>query len=155
MPAIISIVFTDLFDSVSTFLALAQTSGLKDAEGNPKNLRQGLIVDAWATLCAGLFGTSAGTAYIESATGVEAGGRTGWTAVVTAFCFLPFLFLAPLLAWVPAQASAAILIVVGALMLRQITLLKSDQWQEWYAAIFTMVLIPFSFSITQGILWGL
>ena len=87
---------TDLFDSLSTFIGVAQAANLVDEKGEPKNLRQGLIVDAFATLGAGLFGSSSGTAYVESIAGIRMGGRTGLTAVVTAFCFLPCLFIAPL-----------------------------------------------------------
>ncbi len=88
-PAIISIMFTDLFDSLSTFLGIAHAAGLVDENGEPKNLRHGLIVDSFATLSAGLFGSSPGTAYIESMAGIEMGRRTGWTAIFCAICFLP------------------------------------------------------------------
>ncbi len=96
LPAIISMMFTDLFDSISTFIGVSYANGLVDEKGEPKNLRQGLIVDSFATLVGGPLGTSAGTAYIESSAGIEVGGRTGFTSVVTAFCFLPCLFLAPI-----------------------------------------------------------
>jgi len=94
--------FTDLFDSISTFVGVSHATGLVDANGHPKNLKEGLIVDAFATLGAGLLGTSSGTAYIESAAGIEAGARTGLASVFTAICFLPMLFLAPLPRWFPA-----------------------------------------------------
>jgi adenine/guanine/hypoxanthine permease len=95
LPAIVSIMFTDLFDSLSTFMGVSHAANLLDEEGNPKNLQQGLIVDSFATFGAGLFGSSSGTAYIESVAGIEMGGRTGWTSVFTALCFLPCLFIAP------------------------------------------------------------
>ncbi|UPT75639.1 MAG: NCS2 family permease [Elusimicrobiota bacterium] len=101
LPAIVSILFTDLFDSVSTFVGVAHGSGLVDEKGRPLRLKEGLVVDAWATLCAGLFGTSSGTAYIESAAGIEMGGRTGWTAVFCALAFVPCFFLGPLAGMVP------------------------------------------------------
>ncbi len=154
LPAILSIAFTDLFDSISTFVGLAQASHLVDKEGKPKNLREGLIVDAWATLGAGLLGTSSGTAYIESAAGVEVGGRTGLTAVVTALCFLPCLFIAPLAAMVPAFATAPVLILVGALMFRSAGSLKLDRLEDLLPSFLTIALIPLTFSITQGLLWG-
>ena len=84
VPAIITVMMTDLFDSLSTFIGVAHAANLVDDKGEPKNLRQGLIVDAFATLGAGLFGTSSGTAYVESIAGIRMGGRTGLTAVVTA-----------------------------------------------------------------------
>ncbi|MGZ3695266.1 MAG: solute carrier family 23 protein, partial [Bdellovibrionota bacterium] len=125
-----------------------------EANGEAKNLKQGLIVDAWSTLTAGLFGTSSGTAFIESAAGIEAGGRTGLSSVFTALCFLPFLFLAPLAGLVPAFATAPILILVGGSMFKTATELKFQSIEEWLPAFLTVVLIPLTFSITQGILWG-
>ncbi|TPW20500.1 MAG: putative MFS transporter, AGZA family, xanthine/uracil permease [Elusimicrobia bacterium] len=104
-PAVVSILFTDLFDSISTFVGVSKACGLTDAKGEPLRLKEGLVVDSLATLGAGLFGTSSGTAFIESAAGIEAGGRTGRTAVVTGLCFLPCLFLAPVAALVPVQAT--------------------------------------------------
>lgn len=100
-PTIIAFFFTDLFDSISTFIGVSKACDLTDEKGNPKNLKQGLIVDAFATLFAGLFGTSSGTAYIESAAGIESGGRSGTSAVVTALCFLPLFFFSPLAAIIP------------------------------------------------------
>src|SRR6266550_5869071 len=96
LPAIIGILFTDLFDSISTFIGVAHAANLLDEHGHPKNLKQGLIVDSFATLGAGLAGTSSGTAYVESIAGIEMGGRSGLTSVFTALCFLPCFFLAPL-----------------------------------------------------------
>jgi AGZA family xanthine/uracil permease-like MFS transporter len=154
VPAMISILFTDLFDSISTFVGVAHASGLTEKDGQPKNLKEGLIVDSFATLGAGLLGTSSGTAYIESSAGIEAGGRTGWTSVFTAFLFLPCLFIAPVAALVPAYATAPVLIIVGALMFRSLTDLKVATMEETLPAFLTVVLIPLTFSITQGILWG-
>lgn len=154
LPAILSIMLTDLFDSISTFVGVAQASHMLDENGDPRNLKQGLIVDSVATLGAGLFGSSSGTAYIESAAGVEVGGRTGYTAIAAAFCFLPFLFLAPLAAMIPAAATAPILVIVGGLMFRSVGELRFEKLEESLPAYITMILIPLTFSITQGIVWG-
>jgi len=154
LPAIISILFTDLFDSISTFIGVSVASNLKDEKGAPKNLKEGLIVDAFATTAAGLLGTSSGTAYIESSAGIEMGGRTGWTSVVTALCFLPCLFLSPIAALVPSYATAPVLILVGGLMFRSVKELCFDKLEEVIPAFFAIILIPLTFSITQGILWG-
>lgn len=154
LPSIASILFTDLFDSISTFIGVSQSAGLLDKKGNPLRLREGLIVDAVATLGAGLAGTSSGTAFIESTAGIEAGGRTGWTSVFTALCFLPCFFIAPLAAMVPSYATAPVLILVGALMFRGISTLKVDALEDLIPAFLTLILIPLTFSITQGILWG-
>lgn len=126
LPAVISIMFTDLFDSLSTFMGVSHAAGLLDEEGQPKNLRQGLIVDSFATFGAGLFGSSSGTAYIESVAGIEVGGRTGWTAVFTAICFLPCLFIAPLAGIVPPYATAVVLLMVGLFMFRSVHDLKLE-----------------------------
>jgi len=154
LPAIISILFTDLFDSISTFVGVAHATGLVDAKGRPLRLKEGLIVDAFATLGAGLMGTSSGTAYIESAAGIEMGGRTGWTAFFCALAFLPCFFLAPAAGMVPAYATAPVLVIVGALMFRSVTRIDFSRIEDAVPAFLTIALIPLTFSITQGILWG-
>ena len=153
-PALVAILMTDLFDSISTFVGVSQACGLLDKNGEPLRLREGLIVDALATLGAGLAGTSSGTAYIESAAGIEAGGRTGMTSVFTALCFLPCFFLSPLAETIPAFATAPVLIIVGALMFKSVTQLELSKIEDALPAFLTIVLIPLTFSITQGILWG-
>jgi len=154
LPAIIAILFTDLFDSISTFIGVAHAADLLDEQGNPRNLRQGLIVDSFATLGAGLAGTSSGTAYIESIAGINVGGRTGLTSVFTALCFLPCFFLAPIAGMVPLYATAPVLILVGASMFRSVRQIAFSKIEEGLPAFLTIILIPLTFSITQGILWG-
>jgi AGZA family xanthine/uracil permease-like MFS transporter len=154
LPSIIAILFTDLFDSISTFIGVAHASNLLDENGQPRNLKQGLVVDSFATLGAGLAGTSAGTAYIESMAGIDMGGRTGLTSVFTALCFLPCLFLAPLAGMVPAYATASVLILVGASMFKSVGQISFSRIEEGLPAFLTIILIPLTFSITQGILWG-
>lgn len=153
-PAIISIMFTDLFDSLSTFLGVSHAAGLVDEDGEPKNLQRGLIVDSFATFSAGLFGSSPGTAYIESVAGIEMGGRTGWTSVFCALCFLPCLFIAPLAAIVPPNATAVVLLMVGAFMFRSVKQIELEHIEDALPAFLTVILIPLTFSISQGILWG-
>lgn len=154
LPAIIGILFTDLFDSISTFIGVAHAAGLLDENGNPRNLKQGLIVDSLATFGAGVAGTSSGTAYIESIAGINMGGRTGLTSVFTALCFLPCFFLAPLAGMVPAYATAPVLILVGAAMFKSVGQVNFEKIEEGLPAFLTIILIPLTFSITQGILWG-
>jgi AGZA family xanthine/uracil permease-like MFS transporter len=117
-------------------------------------LRQGLIVDSFATLGSGLAGTSSGTTYIESIAGINSGGRTGLTSVVTALCFLPCFFLAPLAGMVPLYATAPVLVLVGAAMFKSVTQIDFRRIEEGLPAFLTIILIPLTFSITQGILWG-
>ena len=154
LPAIIAILFTDLFDSISTFIGVAHAADLLDENGHPKNLKQGLVVDSFATFGAGLVGTSSGTAYIESIAGINMGGRTGLTSVFTALCFLPCLFLAPLAGMVPTYATASVLILVGAAMFKSVGQISFSKIEEGLPAFLTIILIPLTFSITQGILWG-
>jgi AGZA family xanthine/uracil permease-like MFS transporter len=154
IPAIVTVMMTDLFDSLSTFIGVAQAANLVDEKGVPKNLRQGLIVDSVATLGAGLFGSSPGTAYVESISGIRMGGRTGLTAVVTALCFLPCLFLAPVVQAVPNYATSAVLILVGVSMFHTVNRVDFSRLEIAVPAFATLILIPLTFSITQGILWG-
>ena len=154
LPAMITVILTDLFDSLSTFIGVAQAANLVDDHGQPKNLRQGLIVDSFATFGAALFGSSSGTAYVESIAGIRMGGRTGLTAVVTALCFLPCLFIAPIAAAIPNYATAAVLILVGVSMFQAVTRVPFDRLEIAVPAFATLILIPLTFSITQGILWG-
>ena len=107
---IFALLFTDMFDSISTFLGVAQAANLLDEEGQPVNAGKALLVDGVSTTISGLFGTSSGTTYIESAAGIEEGGRTGLTAVVAGLCFLPFMFLSPVLAFVPSVATAPLVL---------------------------------------------
>ncbi|MFD2245374.1 NCS2 family permease [Pontibacter ruber] len=154
VPVIFAFVFTDMFDSISTFVGLAEAANLMDEHGEPRNVKQALTTDAVATTLAGLVGSSPGTAYVESAVGIEAGGRTGLTAVVGGLLFLPFLFMAPLLSIIPAIATAPALVLVGAFMVRPVIKINWSELDEAIPAFLAMVLIPFTYSITQGIIWG-
>ncbi len=151
---IFAFLFTDMFDSLSTFVGVAEAGDIKDADGEPRNIKESLIVDAMATLFSGLFGSSPGTSYIESATGIEEGGRTGLTAVVSGLLFLPFLFFSPLLAIVPAIATAPALVLVGVFMMRPVVQINWQKFEDAIPAFLAMILIPLTYSITQGIIWG-
>ncbi len=153
-PIILAFVFTDMFDSLSTFVGLAEASNLLDENGEPRNIRRSLMVDAISTTIAGLTGSSPGTAYIESAVGIEQGGKTGLTAVTGAILFLPFLFLSPLLSAVPSIATAPALVSVGVFMMKPVIRINWNDLSEAFPAFLAMVLIPFTYSITQGIIWG-
>lgn len=154
IPVIFAFVFTDMFDSLSTFVGIAEASNLLDEEGEPRHIKKALLTDAVSTTLAGLVGSSPGTAYIESAVGVEAGGRTGLTAVVAGLLFLPFLFLSPLISIVPAIATAPALVLVGVFMIRPIVKINWMTLDDAIPAFIAMVLIPFTYSITHGITWG-
>ncbi|PWG78478.1 NCS2 family permease [Pararcticibacter amylolyticus] len=154
VPVIFAFVFTDMFDSLSTFVGIAEAANLLDEQGEPRNIKKSLLTDAVSTTLAGLVGSSPGTAYIESAVGVEAGGRTGLTAVVAGFLFLPFLFLAPLLSVVPAIATAPALVLVGVFMIRPVVKINWMKLDDAIPCFIAMALIPFTYSITHGITWG-
>ena len=153
-PVIFAFLFTDMFDSLSTFIGIAEAADLVDSEGEPRNVKQSLIVDSISTTISGLLGTSAGTSYIESATGIEEGGRTGLTAVVAGLLFLPFMFFSPVLSLVPSIATAPALVLVGVFMMKPIIKINWTKFDDAIPAFFALILIPATYSITQGIIWG-
>ncbi len=153
-PVIFSLLFTDLFDSISTFVGVAEAGDLKDSDGEPRNIKESLIVDGISTALSGLAGTSSGTSYIESAAGIKEGGRTGLTAVVAGILFLPFMFLSPLLSMVPAIATAPALVLVGVFMMQTVARIRWAEFDNAIPAFMAMFLIPVTYSITQGIIWG-
>jgi AGZA family xanthine/uracil permease-like MFS transporter len=153
-PFIFVMLFTSFFDALSTFMAISEAGNLLDADGNPRNIRQSMIVDAFSALVSAPLGTSPANAYIESAAGIAAGGRTGLVAVVAGLCFLPFLFLSPLLSLVPAIATAPALVLVGVFMMESVTKIEWHRFDEAIPAFIAMILIPLTYSITDGIAYG-
>jgi len=154
LPVIFAFLFTDMFDSLSTFVGVAEAGDLLDEDGEPHNVSKSLQIDALSTTISGLFGTSAGTSYIESATGIEEGGKTGLTAVVAGLLFLPFIFFSPLLSVVPSIATAPALILVGAFMMKPVLKIDWGNLEDSIPAFLALILIPLTYSITQGIIWG-
>jgi len=155
IPVIFTLLFVDMFDSITTFVGVSEAGNLKDEHGDPRNIKESMIVDGFATLLGGVFGTSSGTAYIESAAGIEEGGRTGLTAVVTGLLFLPFMFFSPLAELVPSIATAPVLIMVGVFMAGPINKIKWNDIEEAIPAFLTILLIPITYSLTQGLVYGL
>jgi AGZA family xanthine/uracil permease-like MFS transporter len=152
---IFTLLFTDMFDSISTFIGVSEVGGFIDEKtGEPENVGKALLVDAVSTTISGLFGTSSGTTYIESAAGVEEGGRTGLTAVFAGLLFIPFMFLSPLLSFIPAVATAPVLVLVGVFMVRPLRKIEWANFEESIPAFLALILIPLTYSITQGIIWG-
>jgi len=154
IPVIFAFLFTDMFDSISTFVGVAEAGNLKSEDGEPRNIKESLIVDGFSTTISGLVGTSSGTSYIESATGIEEGGRTGLTALVAGLLFLPFMFLSPLLSVIPSIATAPALVLVGVFMMKPVRKISWSEMDNAIPAFIAMLLIPLTFSITQGIIWG-
>ena len=154
LPVIFAFLFTDMFDSLSTFIGVAEAADLTDEHGEPRNIKESLIVDGASTMISGLFGTSSGTSFIESAAGVEEGGRTGLASVVSGLLFLPFLFLSPLLSFVPSVATAPTLCLVGVFMMKPISRINWHRLDDAIPAFLAMILIPLTYSIAHGIVWG-
>lgn len=151
---IFALFYTDLFDTIGTLMACTKEAGLVQEDGKIKNLKKMLGIDAIATLMSGVLGTSPTTSYIESGTGIAAGGRTGLTAVVTGLLFLLAILFTPLIALVPAYATAPALIMVGFMMIRQTAEIPWSDYEEAIPAILTFMLMPLSFSIATGLACG-
>nr|WP_113867152.1 NCS2 family permease [Brenneria salicis]NMN93363.1 AGZA family xanthine/uracil permease-like MFS transporter [Brenneria salicis ATCC 15712 = DSM 30166]RBP61668.1 AGZA family xanthine/uracil permease-like MFS transporter [Brenneria salicis ATCC 15712 = DSM 30166]RLM30450.1 adenine permease PurP [Brenneria salicis ATCC 15712 = DSM 30166] len=151
---IFSFMLVNLFDSSGTLIGVTDKAGLVDARGKFPRMKQALYVDSVSSVAGSFIGTSSVTAYIESSSGVSVGGRTGLTAVVVGLLFLLVIFLSPLAGMVPAYAAAGALIYVGVLMTSSLARVKWDDLTEAVPAFITAVMMPFSFSITEGIALG-
>ena len=151
---IFTLIISDLFDTIGTFIGTGKESGIFkiDKDGNmPKNLERALICDSSTTIIGSLLGTSNVTTYVESSVGIEAGGRTGLTAVSAALCFGLSIFLAPIVACVPMSAIAPILIFVGFSMIDNIVNINWKNNVMAIPAFFVIIMMPLSYSITTGI----
>ncbi len=143
--------FVDLFDNTGTLIGVAHRGGFLDKEGKLPRIGKALIVDSTSASVGAMLGTSTTTSYIESAAGVDAGGRTGLTAVVVAICFLLAIFFAPLAGTVPAFATAPALLYVSCLMAKSLKDLDWEDTTEFVPAVITAVTMPLTFSIAHGI----
>jgi AGZA family xanthine/uracil permease-like MFS transporter len=155
LTVVIAFLFVDLFDTAGTLLGVGRLAGLLDKDGNLPGSERAFMADATGTTAGALLGTSTVTTYIESATGIEEGGRTGLTAVVVAALFLLSMFFTPLFTSVPALATAPALIVVGAMMMLGARDLDWTQMDEAVPAFLTVVAMPFTYSIAHGITLGI
>jgi AGZA family xanthine/uracil permease-like MFS transporter len=148
---IFSIMLSDFFDTMGTVIGIGGEAGWLTRDGKLPRLKQVLLVDSLAAAAGGAASASSATTYIESAAGVAAGARTGLASVVTGVCFLLALFLSPLAAVVPAQATAPALVVVGYLMVSVVRQIPFDRIEEGIPALLTLTVMPFTYSITNGI----
>ena len=148
---IFAFLFVDLFDTAGTLVGVAHRGGLLDANGKLPRLNRALIADSSATIAGAALGTSTTTSYIESASGIDAGGRTGLTAVTVAILFALCLFLAPLAGTIPAYATAPALVFVACLMARGLSEIDWNDITEVAPAIITAIAMPLTFSIATGI----
>jgi AGZA family xanthine/uracil permease-like MFS transporter len=147
--------FVDLFDNIGTLVGVTRRAGLVDADGKIPRLNRILFTDSIATIIGSLAGTSTVTSYVESAAGVQAGGRTGLTAIVTGVLFLLAMFVAPYAQLVPIAATAPALILVGGLMMAPLIDIEWDDPEVAIPAFLTVAMIPLTFSIANGLAFGL
>lgn len=152
---VFTFLFVNLFDTIGTLLGVASKIGITDKDGNFPQIKKALFADALGTLFGAVVGTSTVTSYVESASGVAVGGRTGLTALSTAVMFALALFLAPIFLMVPASATAPALILVGLFMLTSVVKINFEDMTEALPAFLTMIMMPFAFSIAQGIVFGM
>ncbi|MFP5501454.1 MAG: NCS2 family permease [Candidatus Sericytochromatia bacterium] len=155
---LLSIVFSftivEIFDNLATLIGLARKARMIDDEGRIRHLDRALTADAVGTMASATMGSTVMTAYIENATGIAEGGRTGLTAVAVGALFLLALVFTPLIAMVPSMATAPVLVIVGALMLSEIQHVAFDDMTEAVPAFLTMLLMPLTFSIAEGLAFG-
>ncbi len=148
---VFSLLLSDFFDTMGTIVAVGAEGNLLAEDGNPPRTQEILVVDSVAAIAGGLGSVSSNTSYIESAAGVGDGARTGIASVVTGAAFLLSLFLAPLVNMVPSEAAAPALFFVGFLMMSQVVHVNWEDPEEGIPAFLTIVLMPFTYSITVGI----
>ena len=151
---VFSFLFVDLFDTIGTIIGVTARAGMADRRGNVPNLKKTFMVDAIATTAGALMGSSTVTTFVESAAGVNAGGRTGLTAFSTGICFLLALFFAPFFLAVPTAATTPILIIVGVMMMSKIHEINFRNFSEAIPAFICIACMPLTYSISNGIILG-
>jgi len=152
--SIFTLMFIDMFDSVGTLVACCHQADMVDKDNRIEGLDRLLGIDAVATMIGALFGTSTTTAYMESAAGIEEGGRTGLTAVITGFLFLLTVLFVPVVGIVPGYATAPALIMVGLFMMKEVKRIDFSNMEEAFPAFIIMVMIALSYSISTGLAFG-
>ena len=152
---VISFSLVNMFDSIGTLLGAAKQAGLIDSEGNAVRMKQALMADAISTAAGALVGTSTVTTMVESASGIAAGGRTGMTSLTTACLFLFSVVLAPIVSLIPGAATAPVLVYVGVLMLSNVKDCDFSDMTNAIPAFCTIVFMPFTYSIANGVAFGL
>ena len=152
---VFTFLFVDIFDTVGTLAGVATKANMLDEKGRLPRVGKALMADAVGTIAGACLGTSTVTTYVESASGVSEGGRTGLTALTTAVMFGIALFFAPLFTLVPSAATAPALVIVGLFMMSPITKINFDDYTEAIPAFLTIVMMPFAYSIAEGIVFGM
>lgn len=152
---VFAFLFVDVFDTIGTLIGVSTKANMLDKDGNFPRVGKALLSDAVGTTVGAILGTSTITTYVESSAGVSEGGRTGLTAIITSALFMLSLFLAPLFTMIPAQATAPALILVGLFMMSPIREIDFSDYTEAIPAFLTIVMMPFAYSIAQGIVFGM
>ncbi|MGC8865221.1 MAG: NCS2 family permease [Bacteroidales bacterium] len=147
--------FVDMFDTVGTLVGVASKADMLDADGRLPRARQALFADAFGTTVGAMLGTSTVTTYVESASGVAEGGRTGLTSLTVALLFLLALFLSPIFLMVPSAATAPALVLVGSFMMSPILKISFDDYTESIPVFLTIIMMPLAYSIAEGIAFGM
>jgi AGZA family xanthine/uracil permease-like MFS transporter len=155
LPVVLIIFIMAFVDTIGTLIGLSSRAGFLDAKGNLPDIERPMLVDALANIAAPIFGTTTSGAYIESASGIEEGGRTGFVSVVAAALFLLALFFTPILTITPAHAYGPVLILIGCFMLKSVTKIDFNDLTELIPAYVTISLISFSYNIGVGMTAGL
>ena len=155
LVVVFTFLFMDLFDTLGTLIGVSTKAGMLDEEGRIPRVKPALFADAIGTTIGSVLGTSTVTTYVESASGVAEGGRTGLTALSTSVCFLLALVLAPVFLMIPPAATASALVVVGAMMMTPIASIRMDDMSELVPVFLTVTMIPFTYSIAEGIAFGM
>ena len=155
LVVVFTFLFIDMFDTVGTLVGVCTKANMVDEKGNIYRIKQAFMADAIATTIGAVLGTSTTTTYVESAAGVAQGGRSGLTAFAVAICFAVALFFSPLFLSIPSAATAPALIIVGLLMMEPITKIPFDDFSEAIPAFVCIVMMPLTYSISNGILLGM
>lgn len=155
LVVVFTFLFIDMFDTVGTLIGVCTKAGMVDKNGHINRIKQAFMADAIATTVGACIGTSTTTTYVESASGVSQGGRSGLTAFVIACCFAITLFFSPLFLSIPSAATAPVLIIVGLLMLEPVKHITFDDYTESIPAFICLIMMPLAYSISDGILLGM
>jgi len=151
---VLTFLFIDMFDTIGTLIGVSNRAGMVDDDGNVKNLNQAFMADAVGTTVGAMLGSSTVTTYVESASGVNVGGRSGLTSFTTALCFTFALLFAPLFLAIPSQATAAALVLVGVMMMHDVRKVDFSDYVTGIPCFVCIVLMPLTYSISDGILMG-
>lgn len=151
---VITLLFTDMFDTIGTVIGVSQRAGMVDEQGRIRNMNKAFMADAVGTTLGAALGSSTVTTFVESASGISAGGRSGLTAFTAAICFAFALFFAPLFMMIPPQATASVLVLVGLMMTAGISRIDFTNYRTAVPCFICVIMMPFTNSIANGILLG-